>query len=146
MCKSSIHIGSLYPLDDILVSHKSYITLQNSSIYALSGIAHPRRFHASIQEKGYSITKSKELKDHVQYTDKVISQIIYEMKHLHLKTIITTEKDAVKLYAYRSTFEQHSIQCFVLPITFDIIEGKKEFLLFLQKLLTSNSTISHTSL
>ena len=66
------------------------------------------------------------------------------MKHLHLKTIITTEKDAVKLYAYRSTFEQHSIQCFVLPITFDIIEGKKEFLLFLQTHLTSNFTISHT--
>ena len=146
ICKSSIHIGSLYSLDDILVSHKSYITLQNSSIYALSGIAHPRRFHASIQEKGYSITKIKELKDHVKYTDKVISQIIKEMKQLNLSTIITTEKDAVKLYAYRSTFEQYSIQCFVLPITFEIIEGKQEFLLFLQKLLTSNSTISHTSL
>ena len=64
------------------------------------------------------------------------------MKHCHLNTIITTEKDAVKLHAYLSIFEQNSIQCFVLPITFDIIEGKREFLLSLQTLLKSNISVS----
>lgn len=142
ICKSSVIVGTLYPLYELLISHKSYTTLQKSSVYALSGIAHPGRFHTSIQEKGYSIIKSKVLKDHVYYTDTVILQIINEMKQCQLDTIITTEKDAVKLHAYLSIFEQNSIQCFVLPITFDIIEGKREFLLSLQTLLTSNISIS----
>jgi len=144
MCKSSIHVGSLYPLDDILVSHKSYITLQNSSIYALSGIAHPSRFHISLQEKGFIIKSSKVLNDHAQYTEHIISKIIKEMKHEDLHTLITTEKDAVKLFRFKSIFEQHSIQCFVLPITFDIIEGKHEFLLSLQTVLTTTFTKTTT--
>lgn len=146
VCKSTIRVGSLYPLYDSSAIHISNSLPKISSIYALSGIANPSRFHISLQEKGFIIKSSKVLNDHAHYTEHIISKIIKEMKQEDLYTLITTEKDAVKLFRFRSIFEQNSIQCFVLPITFDIIEGKQEFLLSLQTVLTTTFTKTTTSL
>jgi tetraacyldisaccharide 4'-kinase len=98
-------------------------------VLALVGIASPNRFLDTLP---YNIVGLLKYSDHHYYTTKDITKIINKCKQNECKVIVTTEKDAVKLFSYEEIFMQHNIEVIVFPI---VIEIKKEDEDILKKLL-----------
>ncbi|MEW6599372.1 MAG: tetraacyldisaccharide 4'-kinase [Nitrospirota bacterium] len=73
---------------------KGLDTLQGRGIYALSGIANPAHFHATLTSAVARIEKSMNFRDHHIYSQKDMDKIMSDADGLD---IVTTEKDLVKL-------------------------------------------------
>ncbi|MFM8770911.1 MAG: tetraacyldisaccharide 4'-kinase [Candidatus Kapaibacterium sp.] len=65
-------------------------------VVAVSGIARPERFHASLRDRGYSIAESIVFGDHHRYSAFNVRRIVSAAQR-HGAQILTTSKDAVKL-------------------------------------------------
>jgi len=65
-------------------------------VIAVSGIARPERFHASLRNRGYTIAESIVFGDHHRYTSFNIRRITAAAQR-HGAQIITTSKDEIKL-------------------------------------------------
>lgn len=88
---------------------------------AVSGIANPIRFFNSLNKNAIKNFEKLKFSDHHSYSKKDIEKIINSAKK-HNASIITTEKDFVKLKQYRNVFELEKIDIFVLPIKFKIFD------------------------
>jgi len=89
----------------------------------LSSIANPERFFNSID--GINFFHSFIFKDHHQYSKKEILKIIKCCKNIDINSLITTEKDAVKLYRFNELFKSNSIFVYVFSIKIDILNFQK---------------------
>ena len=65
--------------------------------FAFCGIANPQRFLVSLEKQGVNIGGFHALSDHVRYTEKLLSQLCQKAKESGSRSLITTEKDGVKL-------------------------------------------------
>ena len=61
------------------------------------------------------------------YTQKDIQGVMDFCRAQQVGTLVTTEKDAVKLRQFAGSFD-NSISVFVLKIQIDIVDGKEDFL------------------
>lgn len=105
-----------------LLSNKE-ITLSKDiglGLLAFCGIANPQRFFHSVSTIGYNISKTLEFPDHYDYSRKNIMIIIAKALESNVKTLITTEKDATKLFKFADILEEHNLDCFVLPVDIEI--------------------------
>ncbi|HET6420719.1 MAG TPA: tetraacyldisaccharide 4'-kinase [Geobacteraceae bacterium] len=68
---------------------------------AFAGIAEPDSFFAMLDKAGLDILEKIRFQDHCNYGEKEISKIISVSKSASADYLITTEKDSVKLSAYR---------------------------------------------
>lgn len=98
----------------------------HSDILAVCGIAQPERFFAAI-ENSFPIIGKITLPDHARYNSRIISKILESTNKLRARTIITTEKDAVKLLQFKSIFDDANITVMVLPVQTIISEAADEF-------------------
>ncbi|SHO53164.1 tetraacyldisaccharide 4'-kinase [Desulfopila aestuarii] len=72
--------------------------------HAFSGIAHPERFAASLQQQGIEITGHDRLKDHAVYTQELIKTLTIKARESGATALITTQKDWVKLQSFTFSF------------------------------------------
>ena len=70
-----------------------------NEVYAFAGIAQPEFFFNYLKERAFNLGKTRIFEDHHLYTRNDVENIIKEAQKHGAKSIITTEKDAVKLLA-----------------------------------------------
>ena len=66
-------------------------------MFAFCGIAHPELFYDSLRGLGIQLEGQSSFIDHVDYSPKIISDLINKIEATNSKNIITTDKDLVKL-------------------------------------------------
>lgn len=99
----------------------------HENILAVSAIAHPKKFENTLNQSGIRIIHHSVFEDHHSYSQGDVTAIIHKCAEHSIQTIITTEKDAVKLLQYLPNFEQKGIEVYVLPITMNIVQNEDLF-------------------
>ena len=99
-------------------------------VFAFCGIADHNSFFESITQLGIIIKGKKHYRDHQNYSDRIIRNLLEKIKKLKLNTIITTEKDLVKL----PKFFINTFQIYVLQLSI-IIKDKSIINKEIKKLL-----------
>lgn len=89
------------------------------------GIGDPASFEKIIADAGVNIRALFRFSDHHNYTQQDLERIIASARERNVDTLITTEKDAVKLNAIRDT--QCAIRLLVLRIRLKIIDDEQRF-------------------
>ena len=89
----------------------------DSKVFLFSGIANHSKFRNSVVDFGREVIGELAFPDHYNYTEASIRKIILKSKALNTNTIITTEKDAVKLSKYFDLFSENNIALLYLKIT-----------------------------
>jgi len=100
-------------------------TLKKETVALFSGIAEPDSFENLIQSLGIRVGLTFKFSDHYQYKQKDLDRIIKESQEKNINTIITTEKDAVRLYRLPLTMLS-SLQFLVLKIELKL-KDEQEF-------------------
>jgi tetraacyldisaccharide 4'-kinase len=96
--------------------------LKGRNILTFSGIANPDNFNHNLLSLGANIEHTLNFSDHYSYNEEDITEILKIAEEKELE-IFTTEKDIVKLSAFKGT---ESINYLSVDIKF--IEGKERFL------------------
>lgn len=86
-------------------------------VVMVSGIANPERFRATVAQLGIDVATILEYGDHHDYTKRDVMSVITAARTAETATVITTEKDAVKLDAYRSSFDAEGIRLLSIGVT-----------------------------
>lgn len=68
-------------------------------VFAVAGIARPGRFFADLQDAGWTLTGSREFRDHHPFTQADVAEVVAAARASGASAIVTTEKDAVRLGA-----------------------------------------------
>ena len=92
--------------------------VRDRSCLALSSIAHPDDFEATLSRMGARVVGSLAFPDHHRYTERDRALIASEARSSEADAIITTEKDAVRLRAWRSP-----VRLLALGIEIEIVRG-----------------------
>lgn len=85
-------------------------------VIMVSGIANPERFRATVAQLGIDVATILEYGDHHDYTKRDVMSVITAARAVDTTTVITTEKDAVKLDAYRLSFDTEDIRLLSIGI------------------------------
>lgn len=93
---------------------------------ALCGIARPERFFAAI-DNNFTLVGKIALSDHVRFNGRIVKKILDNLNKSGGKSIITTEKDAVKLLQFKSVLDEANIPVVILPIQTIVTDGKDDF-------------------
>jgi tetraacyldisaccharide 4'-kinase len=100
---------------------------RDKSILALSGIAHPERFSATIAPFAKSILPYS-LEDHAEYDASVLADVITTAKKEQCNFIATTTKDAVKMLDQYRALQQKDTsipQLAVIHTEIEFIDGEE---------------------
>ena len=73
------------------------ISLENKSVGAFCGIGQPESFYTYLSI--YNLKFVKTFDDHYLYSQKDIDNLVFQSKKQKVEVLVTTEKDAVKLYS-----------------------------------------------
>lgn len=71
---------------------------RTKSYFAFAGIGRPEKFYTTLRNAGITVVGTRDFADHHTYTEAELRDLSAEARHLGA-TLITTEKDAVKLPA-----------------------------------------------
>lgn len=107
-------------------------TLKDKAVALVCGIADPASFKYSVESLGIKIGITFDFPDHHNYSAQDLDNIIKASKEKGIGTIITTEKDAVKLD--RLPVTGYRLPIFVLRIELQITKNEEGFLERLSKL------------
>ena len=99
--------------------------LKAKSVTLLSGIGDPASFEKLIEGIGINIGLAFRFPDHHPYSQKELEDIIQKSQKKNIDTIVTTEKDAVKLQQLPIT--NYQLPIFVLRITLAITKNEQGF-------------------
>ncbi|MBL7068434.1 MAG: tetraacyldisaccharide 4'-kinase [Candidatus Omnitrophica bacterium] len=98
--------------------------LKERDICVLSSIVNTEYFEYTLKNLGANISARFHYPDHYDYKKSDLEDIIKECKKSGINTIVTTEKDAVKLYAKRYMLNaKHEMQILVLHIETKVTNG-----------------------
>lgn len=125
---------------------KVYNLLDNSvwdydvdcNFIAVSGIGNPDNFHKLLTQKKLSIIDKINFIDHHNYTLNSIKSIISRCNKVGVNSIITTEKDAIKIEKFGDIFALNKIECYVAMIEIEIIINKDNFYEYILKKINKN--------
>jgi tetraacyldisaccharide 4'-kinase len=104
-------------------------SLGDRRVFAFCGIANPGAFFRRLAGLGMQPAGQEALDDHAHYTPDRIENLCRSAKERGADTMITTQKDFVKLAAIRS-----SLPVWQLAVEMEVLDGKEEFLDNLHKL------------
>jgi len=99
--------------------------LKNKKVFIVAGIVNPLYFDKLISDLGVKIEREFIYPDHHAYTIDDVRIISQLAKEHSVKTVITTQKDAIRLQHLADTFD--SIEIFTLKIELVINENESEF-------------------
>jgi tetraacyldisaccharide 4'-kinase len=114
---TTIRYGSLVPFDNRAVPGNVFVLV--------SGIASHKPFENYIKSQ-YQLLKHFVYNDHHSYTDQDV-QDICEFARQHNASVLTTEKDAVKLNSNKFSTFLSAIPFFYLPIEMEFLKSGKDF-------------------
>ena len=98
----------------------------DTNVLLLTGIASPKQIIVDLQQYTNKIT-SLSYRDHHQFTDKDLQEVIATYNSMPLpKMIITTEKDATRLKHLESELTELKDSLYVLPITVSFMLDQQE--------------------
>lgn len=97
--------------------------LQGAHIAAFSGIASPESFEKMLRDFGAEIRYNQRFLDHHRFTRSEIERLYRKVARLGLDMIVTTEKDAVRLFEDIPP----PIPIYYLRLEIDILSGKEDF-------------------
>jgi tetraacyldisaccharide 4'-kinase len=83
---------------------------------AFCGIAHPREFFASLTRAGVSLAGSQAFRDHHAYTDADVAGLVRSVGATGARTLLTTEKDMVRLSAGQRAALGQSAELVAVPL------------------------------
>ncbi len=95
-------------------------------VFAVSGIAKPKNFIASIKALRFPVKGYYDFDDHHHYSESDIHDMIKRAKDKNCTTIATTEKDASKLHVFNQIFIDAEILVVVFPVRLKVIDGFKQ--------------------
>ncbi len=124
-------------IDNIILKISELKNIQKGVI-AFAGIAKPLRFFDMITNSQYKIIEKISFDDHYNYTIKDLEKIKETCLKNQCFNLATTEKDAAKLIQFKEFFKQNRINCFVFPISLQIIDGKENFFRAINQLFKKN--------
>jgi tetraacyldisaccharide 4'-kinase len=102
-------------------------TLRGTGVAALAGIAEPGSFVETLEGLGAGVSKTLFYPDHHDYTPADVDDIVNEARLTHSRTVVTTEKDSVKLAPFASRFEGVTLLALSVDVaTFDLAGFIKE--------------------
>lgn len=101
----------------------------------ISGVANPNSFLTILQKTGVNTKNRLIFKDHKKYTDKEVQLIRKTFYSTNAHSVVTTEKDAVKLLKFAREFDD--IDIFYLKIAL-CIENEEDFIKYLTNKLKSD--------
>jgi len=105
---------------------------KGKTVTLFCGIADPDSFEDLIMSLGIKVGLSFSFPDHYNYSQKDLDKITQASKEKNIDTIVTTEKDAARLYAIRNTSPaqagkaQYAIRILILRIELEI-KDEQEF-------------------
>jgi len=75
--------------------------LQGEAVTLFSAIGDPHSFECIVRNLGIKVGLSFKFRDHHNYTKEDLNNIISKSKEMNIGTLLTTEKDAARLYELR---------------------------------------------
>lgn len=106
---------------------------------ALAAIANPERFVQSLQQDGVECLDTAFFRDHHFYRQEQVAAIIARCAKQGIHNIVTTQKDAVKLNAFRADFERAAIQVAAVEIETRFRSGEAEFTAWLEGIVSEHT-------
>ena len=108
---------------------KPIVNEKTTDVLLVSGIAKPEPLEAYLESKFHNVYTRK-FADHYNYKLEDIESIIRTFKNVASdnKIIITTEKDATRLFAFKELFIAEQINFYCIPI--EVSFGNKEKMIF----------------
>ena len=97
--------------------------LQNAKVGAFSGIASPESFESMLREFGAEIRYNQRFLDHHRFTRYEIERLYRRAGKADLDMIVTTEKDAVRLFEDI----EPPVPVYYLRLEIDILSGEEDF-------------------
>lgn len=94
-------------------------SIKEEKVLAFTGIGQPESFCKTLNNAGLNVCKTHSFADHRNYTIKDIEMLNSIAKTSTSEAFITTEKDSVKLLAYRKYFKL-PVYAIKMTMTFDI--------------------------
>lgn len=112
----------------------SLLKMKGQKVAGFCGIARPNHFFNMLKQNGLDLVLAKKFPDHHNYAKDDIYLLVMIMKEKGAKTLITTEKDAVKLkhIIQENIFEK--IKIYFLKVDF-VVKKEKEFFSFVTDLM-----------
>jgi tetraacyldisaccharide 4'-kinase len=108
--------------------------LTGKTVTLFSAIGDPDSFEGIIRSLGIKIGLSLRFRDHHNYTQKDLDNIIRKSKERNIDILVTTEKDAARLYGLRIT--DYGLRILILRIELKITKDEQEFYNRLLRLYT----------
>ena len=97
--------------------------LKAAKIGAFSGIASPESFEKMLRDFGAEILYNQRFLDHHRFTRYEIERLYRKAGKANLDMIVTTEKDAVRLFDNVKA----SVPVYYLRLEIDILSGEEDF-------------------
>lgn len=97
--------------------------LKEKKVFAFSGIGSPEAFKKSIEAAGAELVSYQIFKDHYNYQKEDLLTILDQYSASNADLILTTEKDAVKLFDYETMIGD--LPFYYLKISLEIEEEEK---------------------
>lgn len=123
---STIEYGDMYPLfrDENLRPAPSAEELKAKDVIVLTGIASSRKLVKYLEQKANKVYEN-EYRDHHNFDEYDLENLreTYRTIPGDNKIIVTTEKDAVRLWPHRAWFLANNIPIFVQPIRVRFLDG-----------------------
>jgi tetraacyldisaccharide 4'-kinase len=94
----------------------------------VSGVANPHSFINALEQTNVDTQNRIIFRDHKNYTEKEIQRIRKEFYETNSHSVVTTEKDAVKLSRYSKELDDIDIYFLKIELVLDETEKFKEFL------------------
>lgn len=101
--------------------------LNAKTVVSFCSIGDPQSFGATLRLLGASVRKQFIFLDHHLYSDSEILGIIDFCRAQSVETLVTTQKDAVKLTPYLEMFRSCGIKLWSLKVRFTITNNQNEF-------------------
>jgi tetraacyldisaccharide 4'-kinase len=97
--------------------------LQGLPVLALSGIAVPQSFEASLRNMGARVIECERFADHHRFVAQEVIDAVNRADEIGAKAVITTEKDAVRL----PRLEHPAVPILYLRVDIEILQGAENF-------------------
>jgi tetraacyldisaccharide 4'-kinase len=116
--------ADMFPLDDKLVwrTHRT-ITTRDLPAHPLAfcGIARPQNFFVQLRNAGIDVAAEATFRDHHQYTEKDVRELMRMAAQSEAGGFVTTEKDAVNLGGYFSALKPLA----VAPVKMELVDAQR---------------------
>jgi len=116
-------------VDAIKNIHYSIDDFNGQKGLIVSGVANPQSFLTALQKNGVTINNKIIFRDHKEYTLNEVQQIRRRFYTTNSHSVITTEKDAVKLIRFAREFDDIDIFYLKIKLRMDDEESFKQYLI-----------------